>query len=144
MKRILFLALATSFTLTSWGQQDVAGKYVRTDQSTCYLTINSDGTFKYKFLWDLQWDVACGKYELKGDSIFFEYLSDMFDSECNTDGINVTDTSGVILRDAIDKRFRPINARLTKNKITTFKIGDVNDPETIGKSVYYYRRKKNR
>jgi hypothetical protein len=132
------------FTITAWGQKNIEGKYVRTDQSTCYLTINSDGTFKYRFGWDMQWDVACGKYEMKGDSIIFQYLSDMFDRQCNTEGINYTDTSGVILRDAIDKRFRPISARLSKNKITTYKVGDIADPETIDKGVYYYKRKKSR
>ncbi len=129
-------------TMTAWGQKNIDGKYVRADQSTCYLIINSDGTFKYRFGRDLQWDVACGQYKMKGDSIVFQYLSDMFDQQCNTEGINYTDTSGVILRDAIDKRFRPISARLSKNKITTYKVGDIADPETIGKGVYYYRRKK--
>lgn len=66
----------------------------------------------------------------------------MFDKQCNSDGINYTDTSGVILRDAIDKRFRPISGRLSKNKITTYKIGDIDDPETVGQGVYYYRRRK--
>jgi hypothetical protein len=140
----LLLTLTMFFTITAWGQKNIEGKYVRTDQSTCYLTINSDGTFKYRFGWDMQWDVACGKYEIKGDSIIFQYLSDMFDRQCNTEGINYTDTSGVILRDAIDKRFRPISARLSKNKITTYKVGDIADPETIDKGVYYYKRKKSR
>ena len=144
MKRNLLTTLTIFFTLTSWGQTNVEGTYVRTDQSTCYLTINSDGTFKYKFGWDLQWDVACGQYEMKGDSIFFRYQSDMFDQGCNTEKINYTDTSGVILKDAIDKRFRPISARLSKNKITTYKVGDIDDPKTIDKLVYNYRRKKSR
>jgi hypothetical protein len=142
MKHKLLLATAIFFTLTAWGQKGIEGKYIRTDQSTCYLILNSDGTFKYKFLWDLQWDVACGLYELKGDSIYFKYQSDMFDRQCNSDGINYTDTSGVILRDAIDKRYRPISARLTKNKIATYKVGDVGDLDTVGKGVYYYRRRK--
>jgi hypothetical protein len=144
MIRTLLLTLTTVLTVTTWGQKGIEGKYVRTDQSTCYVLINSDGTFKYKFGWDLQWDLACGRYELKGDSIFFQYSSDMFDQQCNSDGINYTDTSGVILRYAIDKRFRPISARLKKNKITTYKVGDVTEPETVDKLVYYYRRKKGR
>jgi hypothetical protein len=142
--KISLLTLTTLVSLAAWGQRKIEGKYVRTDQSTCYLVINSDGTFKYKFGRDLQWDVGCGRYELKGDSIAFYFSSDMFDKGCNTDGINYTDTSGVILRDFIDKRFRPISARLSKNGITTYKVGDVNDPESIKRLVYFYRRKKSR
>lgn len=142
MKRILSLALASFITLTTWGQNGIEGKYVRTDQSSCYLIINSDGTFKYKYRWDLQWDVACGQYEVIGDSIFFSYQSDMFDRQCNTDGTNDTDTAGIILQDCIDKRFRPISARVTKNKITTYKIGDLADLKSVDKWVYYYRREK--
>ena len=144
MKRELLLILTAIFTLTAWGQKNIEGKYFRTDQSTCYLIIGSDGTFKYEFGRDLQWDLACGQFEMKGDSIVFQYLSDMFDQQCNTERVNYTDTSGVILQDAIDKRFRPISARLSKNKITTYVVGDTADPETIDKRVYYYRRKKNR
>jgi len=134
--------MLTLLTLNVWGQRKVEGKYIRTDQSTCYIILNSDKTFKYKFGRDLQWDVACGQYEIKGDSITFHYQSDMFDRQCNNEGINYTDTSGVILRDAIDKRFRPITARLSKNKLKTFKTGDIEQPETVDNRVYYYRRKK--
>lgn len=141
MKRESLLTLTLLLTLNAWGQKSV-GRFSRTDNSSCYLVLNADNTFKYRFHRDLQWDLACGRYELRGDSIFFQYQSDMFDRQCNSEGINYTDTSGVILRDAIDKRFRPISARLSKNKITTNKIGDIADQETIGKGIYYYRRRK--
>ena len=91
----------------------------------------------------MQWDLACGQYEMKGDSILFHYQSDMFDRQCNNEGINYTDSVGIILQFAIDKRFRPITARLSKNKLTTIKVGDIGEQETIRNSVYYYRRKKN-
>src|SRR4051812_41194179 len=124
MEKILMLTLMTVITMTAWGQKDIQGKYVCTDYPTCYLTINSDHTFKYEFGRDLQWDVACGRFDLRGDSLFFEYLSDMFDLQCNSERRNYTDTSGVILQDgAIDRRFRPISARLSKNKIKTYKVG---------------------
>jgi hypothetical protein len=142
MKKMLLLTLTTFSSLTAWGQKDIEGKYVCTSYPTCYLIINSDKTFKFGFGQDLQWDIACGRFELKADSLFFEYLSDMFDRQCNSDGRNYTDTSGIILQDAIDKRFRPISARLSKNKIITYKIGDIADSETIDKRAYYYRRKK--
>lgn len=144
MKKIFLLIATTLSTLNVWGQKSIEGKYTRTDNSLSYLILNSDKTFNYKFLSDQQWDLACGQYETKGDSILFHYQSDMFDRQCNNERINYTDTSGVILQDAIDKRFRPIIARLSKNKLTTLKTGDIGEPETIGNNVYYYRRKRSR
>ena len=140
--KLLLFTLTTLTTLTTLGQKPIEGKYIRTDQSTCYLIINSDGTFKYRFGRDLQWDVACGQYNVTGDSIFFRYQSDMFNEQCNTEGINHTDSVGIILQFAIDKRFRPISAKLSKNKIRTNRVGDVTDPESIRKWVYYYKRDK--
>jgi hypothetical protein len=144
MKKKFLLLATTLLALNVWGQRSIEGKYSRTDNSLCYLILYPDNTFKYRFRWDLQWDVACGQYETKGDSIFFHYQSDMFDRQCNSEGINYADTSGVILQDAIDKRSRPISARLSKNKITTLMTGDIGEPEAIGNRVYYYRRKRNR
>ena len=144
MKNKFLLLATTLLTLNAWGQKGIEGKYSRTDNALCYLILNPDNTFKYRFHWDLQWDLACGQYETKGDSILFHYQSDMFDRQCNSEGINYTDTSGVILQDAIDKRSRPISARLSKNKLTTLRTGDIAEPETVGKSVYYYRRKRSR
>jgi hypothetical protein len=144
MKRRFLLILTTLLTLNVWGQKSIDGKYIRTDNSMCYLILNADNTFKYKYHWDLNWDLACGQFELKGDSIYFHYLSDMFDQQCNSDGINYTDTSGIVLKDAIDKRDRPISARLSNNRLITIKIGDIEEPETVGTGVYYYKRKRNR
>jgi hypothetical protein len=144
MKVKLLFCLTTLLTFNVWGQKNIEGKYIRTDNSMCYLILNADKTFKYKYHWDLNWDLACGQFEVKGDSIYFQYQSDMFDRQCNSERINFTDTSGVILRDAIDKRDRPTSVRLSKNKLTTLRTGDIGEPGTIGNSVYYYRRKKNR
>jgi hypothetical protein len=142
MNKILLLSLMAFLSTTVFGQKNIKGQYLRTDNSMCYLILNADHTFKYKFLRDLNWDFACGQYEVKGDSVYFYYQSDMFDRMCNSEGVNYTDTSGIILQDAIDRRDRPISARILKNKIITIKVGDVNDPKTIGAGVYYYRRKR--
>jgi len=69
-------------------------------------------------------------------------LQDMFDIKCNTEGINMTDTSDYFLTQGVDKRWRPIIARIVKNKIVTIKTGDINDGETVSPSKHYYRRKK--
>jgi hypothetical protein len=143
MRIILISFFLTAFlAISAFGQKSIEGKYVRTDNSSCYLILNTDKTFRYKFLRDIQWDLACGQYRVEGDFIFFSYQSDMFDLECNNEKVNYADTSGVILSDAIDKRFRPISGRLRKRKIMIGKVGDVNEAETLGKgAAYYYRRK---
>ena len=67
------------------GQSEVTGKYIRMDYPGSYVILNPDNTFKYGFHFDLQWDLACGQYEINGDTIFFTYYKDMFDPDCNTD-----------------------------------------------------------
>jgi hypothetical protein len=129
----------------AFSQSEISGEYTRTEYPRGYLILNTDYSFKYKFHFDLQWDIACGQYEIKGDTIIFHYSSDMFDSQCNDQRVNVTDTSGVILQSAIDTRFRPLLARFTKNKIILLQRGDIENPETIVKTVsYFYRRDKKR
>ena len=115
----------------TFGQSIEPGKYIRTDYPSGYLIMNSDHSFKFRFHFDLQWDLACGFYEIKGDKIYFSYNSDMFDEECNIDGINKTDTTGIVTQDAIDKRYRPIIAKYSKRKIITIKTGDISDIETV-------------
>jgi hypothetical protein len=151
MKRLSFgkfsltILLATILNIvTSFGQNEISGKYIRGDYPVGYVILNPDKSFKFKFNFDLQWDLACGQYKVKGDTIFFTYNKDMFDSDCNNERVNVTDTSGVISQDAIDKRFRPITALLLKNKIQTIKTGDIQEPETVEILTFIYRRKKKR
>lgn len=137
---ILFLTTS----LKTFGQSEISATYTRTDYPASSIVLNQDKSFKFKFHFDLQWDLVCGQYELKGDTILFHYNSDMFDVQCNSERINYTDTSGVILQDAIDKRFRPILARLSKNKLITIKTGDIKEPETIDTLIFYYKREKKR
>jgi hypothetical protein len=138
---ILFFSINTT---TVFGQVEISGKYIRTEYPGGYLILNPDNSFTFKFNFDLQWDLACRQYEARGDTIFFNYNKDMFDSDCNTDKINVTDTSGVISIDAIDKRYRPITAQLLKKKILTLKVGDIKEPETVELLSFYYRAEKKR
>lgn len=140
---IILLAIIISST-SVFGQSALTGKYIRTEYPRGYLVLNPDNSFKFKFHVDLQWDLACGQYEVRGDTIFFNYYKDMFDSDCNTEKINIADTSGVILQDNIDKRYRPITAQHLNKKILTLKIGDVKEPETVELRSYYYRAEKKR
>ena len=127
------------------GQIEITGKYIRIKGSNSnYILLNADNSFKYQFESDLQWDLACGRYEKKGDTILFHYTSDMFDIDgCNSGKINYTDTSGVFT-EAIDKRFRPISALLSKGKIVTIKTGNIEEPKTILSWTDYYIKEKNR
>ena len=136
------LVLTLLINLTAFGQNEIVGEFIRTDYPAGYLILNADKSFKFRFGFDSQWDLACGQFEVKGDTLTFSYTSDMFNVTCNSDGINMTDTSDYFLRQGVDKRWRPITARVVKSKIVTIKTGDVNDGETISLSKHYYRRKK--
>jgi hypothetical protein len=139
-RSLVVLTLLTN--LTAFGQNEMMGEFIRTDYPAGYLILKADKTFKFRFGFDSQWDLACGQFEKKGDTLIFSYSSDMFDISCNTEGINMTDTSDYFLTQGVDKRWRPIIARVVKNKIVIIKIGDANEGETITLSRYYYRRKK--
>lgn len=115
------------------------GKFERIDHKS-HLTFDANGSFKFRFHRDLNWDLACGTYEIMNDSIYFFYRSDMFERTCNTEGMNDTDSVGIILQDAIDKRFRPIAAKLQNKKLITSKVGDVNDQKTIEALEYIFKK----
>ena len=136
---LLFVTLASFSAL---GQRELAGKYIRTDYPGGYLVLNSDKSFKFRYKSHAYWDLACGQYEVKRDTIFFSYYKDMFDLNCNSERLNFSDTSGVVSQDAIDKSLRPITARYLKNKILTIKTGNIEEPENVNPSTYYYRREK--
>lgn len=136
------LVLTLLINLTAFGQNEIIGEYIRTDYPTGYLILNADKSFKFRFGFDSQWDLACGQFDIKGDTLTFSYNSDMFDVTCNSEGINMTDTSDYFLKQGVDKRWRPIIARVVKHKIVTIKTGDVNDGETVSLNKHYYRRKK--
>ena len=143
--RNLFLVL-TCINLTSigcLGQNEISGKYIlKNGSDRNYILLNADNSFKFAYLRDIQWDFACGQYQRKGDSILFHYTSDMFNLQCNNEGINYSDTSGAFT-ETIDKRFRPITALLLKRRIMTIKTGDIQEPETLELwRTYYVKRKE--
>ena len=139
-----FSVLTFLISLTASGQKEITGKYIRTDYPGGYLILDNDKSFKFRFRFDQQWDLACGQFEAKGDTLFFTYTSDMFDVICNNEMINMTDTSDYFLRMGVDKRWRPITAKIEKNRILTIKTGDIHEPETIDLNRYYYKREKKR
>jgi hypothetical protein len=136
--------LTVLISLTAFGQNEITGKFIRTDYPASYLILNADKTFKFRFGFDSQWDLACGQFEVKGDTLIFSYISDMFDITCNTEGTNMTDTSDYFLRQGVDKRWRPITARVVKNNILTIKTGDIHEAESVSLNRHYYRREKKR
>jgi hypothetical protein len=136
--------LGVLISLTAFGQNKSIGKFVRTDYPASYLILNADKSFKFRFGFDQQWDLACGQFEVKGGTLIFSYTSDMFDRTCNSEGINMTDTSDYFLTQGVDKRWRPITARIVKNKILTLKTGDIHEAESVSLTGHYYRREKKR
>ena len=138
---ILCLVL-TSFSV--FGQSELSGKYTREDHPAGYIILDSDRNFKFRYKSHAYWDLACGKFEVKNDTIFFTYTSDMFDDACNNERINKTDTSDFFLRQGVDKQWRPIVAKIQKNKIQIIKAGSLNEVEVVGSNNYYYKRVKKR
>ena len=100
--------------LTAFGQNEIVGEFIRTDYPAGYLILNADKSFKFRFGFDSQWDLACGQFEVKSDTLTFSYNSDMFNKTCNNEGINMTDTYDYFLKQGVDKRWRPIIARIIK------------------------------
>lgn len=131
-------------TFIAFGQDEISGKYIRTEYPAGYLILNSDKSFKFKFGFDSQWDLACGQFEVTGDTIKFSYSSDMYDLRCNNERINMSDTSDHFIGISIDKRWRPIKVIINKKRILAIKTGDINEPETVDKNKYYYKRERKR
>jgi hypothetical protein len=144
IRHLFFLIVCINLTSIAFGQSKIIGKYIlKNGSESNYIVLNADNSFKYRYLSDLQWDLACGQYEMKGDSILFHYSADMFDLQCNNEKINYTDTSGVFT-DTIDKRFRPISARFSKRTIITIKTEDINEPETLLTWTNYYIKERDK
>ncbi len=131
-------------SLPAFGQSEITGKFIRSDYPAGQLILNVDKSFKFRFRFESQWDLACGQFEVKGDTLYFTYTSDMFDVTCNSERINMTDTSDYFLRLGVDKRWRPITARIVRNRIITIKTGDMADAETVSLTDLYYRRERKR
>ena len=138
---VLYCGLTSFMAL---GQSELNGKYTREDHPGGYLTFDSNKNFKFRFKSHAYWDLACGQFEVKNDTIFFTYTSDMFDETCNHEGINMTDTSDYFLRQGVDKRWRPIIAIIKKNKIQIIKTDGFHEPETAKQIKYYYERARRR
>jgi hypothetical protein len=138
---ILFLLIGL---MTTFGQNELTGKYILTDYPGSYILLNADKTFKFRYRSHAYWDLACGQFEVKNDTIFFTYTSDMFDLSCNSEKINMTDTSDYFLQTGVDKTYRPVIATFKKKEIRTIKTGDTTDLATIDRRTYYYKRERKR
>lgn len=128
----------------AFGQYRQLGKYTLTDKSGTYVILNADSTFKFRYRSHAYWDLACGQFEIKGDTISFTYTSDMYDLGCNSERINRTDTSDYFLRTGVDKSYRPVTATFRRKVIQTITTGDTNDPATLGERAYQYKRVRRR
>ena len=138
---ILFVLLAL---VTTFGQDELFGEYTLTENLGSYLILNADRTFKFRYRSHAYWDLACGQFEVKNDTIFFTYTSDMFDLSCNSEKINMTDTSDYFLKTGVDKTYRPVTATIRKKEIRTIKTGDITDLATVDRRTYYYKRVRKR
>jgi hypothetical protein len=143
-KLLLTMLFVLVSLVTTSGQGELFGKYILTDYPNSYLILNTDSTFKFRLRSHAYWDLACGQFEVKKDTIFFTYTSDMFDLSCNSELINMTDTSEYFLKTGVDKNYRPLIATIKKRKIRTMKTGDLKDLATVNRRIYYYKRERKR
>jgi hypothetical protein len=136
---VLFVIIGS---VTIFGQGELFGKYILTGYPNSYVILNADRTFKFRFRSHTYWDLVCGQFEVKNDTIFFTYTSDMFDLSCNSEQINMTDTSDYFLKTGVDKTYRPLTATIKKKKILTIKTGDITDSGMVDRRTYYYKRER--
>ena len=138
---ILFVLLTI---LTTFGQDQLFATYILTENPGSYLILNADRTFKFRYRAHAYWDLACGQFEVKNDTIYFTYTSDMFDLGCNSEKINMTDTSDYFLKTGVDKTYRPVTATIKKKEIWTIKTGDTTDLATVDRRTFHYKRERKR
>lgn len=150
--RQLFLFFCTfSFSLTCLSQRNIIGNYCRLQYPTTNLTLLSDSTFKYDFYFDLQFDIACGKYSYKNDTIVLTYSSEFNDTSCNNRHINLLYDSTGKLRQTfgvLDKSHRPNSLFIKGDKIYKIANGTIikikryrTTKHSFGFSKFYFRRK---
>lgn len=141
---VVAIGLLLLFGFNVFEQSGVSGKYIRNNYPGGYLVLSADKSFKFRFNFDSQWDIACGQFEIKGDTLFFTYTSDMHDVTCNEERINMSDTTDYFLRTGVDKRWRPIAALVKKKRIKTLMVGDTQEPTTVRYAHLWYNRVKNK
>jgi hypothetical protein len=77
MKRSLLTFIILMLSVISNAQSILARHYVDDRiNSLTYLTFNKDGTFQYRYVYDLNHDRATGKYLRLGDTLILVYNKD--------------------------------------------------------------------
>lgn len=123
--RKVFCVIIFFKSVLAFGQASLSGIFSRNDYPSISIVFNSDLTFKYRFSFDESWDIACGSYLIKKDTVLLFYLSDYNDTICNspqtnilfiqTKNINGQTQKSAIIFGTVDKRHRPDSL---------FRIGD--------------------
>jgi hypothetical protein len=118
------------FAPITFAQEAIFGKYSRDLYPPGSITLQDDFTFKFKFNYDMQWDLACGTFRINRDTIFFYYRSDMFDETCNTEKEGFLNDESrkeelMAAGESIDKRFRPDSILIEGKKLFNIVNGKV-------------------
>jgi hypothetical protein len=119
MNRFSLLINLILLTFSSYSQPQ--GKYFDDAiNENNYITFYSDSTFKFRMMYHTMSEIACGKYYMIKDTIFFTYLSDMRNSSCNTEGVSVNDhyDSSMVV-------FRPNKLFYKDQKLYKFENGKI-------------------
>ncbi|OIQ96026.1 hypothetical protein GALL_220240 [mine drainage metagenome] len=146
----LFLSML-SFGLNCLSQRNIVGSYCRLQYPTTNLILLADSSFKYDFYFDLQFDIACGKYSYKNDTIILAYSSEFNDTLCNKRHVNLLYDSAGKLRQTfgvLDKRHRPDSLYIKGEKLYRIVNGTIikikrykTTKQSFGFSKSYFRRK---
>ena len=83
------------------------------------LTLRSDGTFKYLMTYDQIFDMGCGNYKMKMDTVLFEYQFDENDDCCNTEKHEIIWGKGDLIEN------RPSRLYLVGSKLYKIEDGKV-------------------
>jgi hypothetical protein len=153
MRKLFFVIFFFKSVLTL-SQASLSGTFSRSDYPSIFITFNRDLTFKYRFSFDESWDIACGSYLIRKDTVLLFYVSDYNDTICNSPQTNIlfTQTKNIngptqktaIVFGTVDKRHRPNSLFRIDNRLFLIDNGTVIGLPKSTKhpdNRHYFRRK---
>ncbi|HEV7332344.1 MAG TPA: hypothetical protein VGN63_15005 [Flavisolibacter sp.] len=100
--RILTITFLLTLTFSLFAQDKISGRY--RDYFGSRILLNSDGSFKYTWNFDLASSWTKGTWKLHGDTVFFNIVP-TYDTLSYTNSNNVTTDSLILSTDETPERF---------------------------------------
>lgn len=139
--------LLLSMTKSASGQTDILGKFIDYRLNTFnYIVLNPDHSFIYSRAVDIQRDISCGQYSIYNDTIKLFYKTNILDTTCNMEKINLVkneNTNSYFLLGSLDDTLaRPKKLYFKENKL--YWIEDNGHVKlTVAKEQVNYKPPKN-